>query len=168
MRTACAFIALFASLALGWTEAGAQGKEIAMVNAVLGHRAFVVGDTTPVDACSVYEALGRPASFPRGIQPSLLRFLDRTTDPCAADSTRAASRWPRRFVRIESISARSGADATVRVVVTRHEYRYRETYTLRVRGSAADVAEVRTWGIVQSLPIPPGRRLPDLAHPAPR
>ena len=153
---------LLLALAMGSTPARAQQtKEAALVNAVLDHRAHWLGDSTRFDACSVYNALGRPANFPAGLDTSLVRLLDRVREPCANDSARVVVRWPRRFVSVESVSS-GGPRVILRVV--KGEYSWRETYTLRTWPNAArrgvSVAEVRTWGLLQSHPVPPGRRNP--------
>ena len=159
-----ALLGLVLLAAMRGTPARAQQtKEAALVNAVLDYRAHWVGDSTVVDACSVYSALGRPANFPAGIDTSLIRLLDRVREPCANDSARAVFRWPRYFVSVDSISiggASGGARVSVRVV--KHEYSYRERYTLRAwpngaGGRGVSVAEVRTWGFTQSLPVRPVR-----------
>lgn len=148
----------------GWsTPARAQQpKDAALVNAVLDYRAHWAGDSTRVDACSAYNALGRPANFPAGIDTSLLRLLDRVREPCAADSARVALRWPRRFVTVESVQ--SGVPRVVLRIV-KGEYSWRETYTLRTWPNGGgrpgvSVTEVRTWGLLQSHPVPPRRRMP--------
>jgi hypothetical protein len=146
-----------------------EPKGLAVVNAVLAHRAHWVGDRTPVDACSVYEALGRPASFPAGIDSALVSLLDRTIQPCTADSTRAAVRWPPRFVRVDTLQVSGSAAPRVVLTIVKGEYRYREQYTLRTWQSAgsvqAGVREVRTYGLLQALPVPRGRRIPTIPPP---
>lgn len=148
----------------GATTAHAQRKEIALLTAVMKYRAFVARDSTPFDACSVYNAVGRPADFPAGFDRIVLPLLDRVVNPCGGDSLRAAVRWPPRFVRVESVTAApaSGQPAVV-LAVRKYEYSYREAFRVRSVGSSTEVAEVRTYGILQSLPVPPGRRLPNIS-----
>ena len=163
-----AAILLTALLAVGLLPARGSGQTsgpLALVNAVMRHRAMIVGDSTRFDACSVYTAVGRPADFPAGIDPSVVRLLDRTTTPCAGDPARVSVARPRYFVRVDTVAPGTGAAPRVTLTVTRGEYRYRESYTLRKGdgpGLPPTIQEVRTWGFVQSVPLPPGRRLPNL------
>lgn len=129
-----------------------------MLNAVMKFRAAVIHDSTSFDACTVYNAVGRPVDFPAGFDRIVLPLLDRTAEPCAQDSARAANRWPRRFVRVESVTPGATGGPTVVLLVTKYEYQYREAYLLRPVDSHREVAEVRTYGIVQYHPAPPGRR----------
>lgn len=163
---------------LAAVPAGAQEpKNMAIVNAVLDHRANWIGDSTRVDACSVYEALGRPDDFPAGIRPDLLRLLDRTRDPCADDTTRIAVRRPQRFVRLDTLQAGGGATPYVALTIEKGPYSYRERYTLEAeeRGGTflAWVRDVRTYFLLQEqethvepervIPVlPPRRRKPDV------
>lgn len=135
-----------------------QNAGLASINAVLHHRADLVGDTTPFDACSTYRALGRPTSFPAGIDPRLTRLLDRVADdPCAGDSSRVMSRWPPRFVQIDSV-----VPGRVMLTVRKGDYSYREAYTLRTEQNgervSAAVEEVRVYGFVHAHLVPPSRR----------
>ncbi|HET7230752.1 MAG TPA: hypothetical protein VFJ16_12160 [Longimicrobium sp.] len=136
-----------------------QPLKVAEINAVMSHRAYLIGDTTRFDACSVFRALGSPATFPAGVDSVLTLLLDRTVEPCAGgDSTRVAVRWPPRFVRVDSIS-------TGRAVLTvrKGDYSYREAYVLRAQKYgdrvSATVQEVRTYGFLHARLVPPGRRL---------
>ncbi|HEX6749269.1 MAG TPA: hypothetical protein VF092_18370 [Longimicrobium sp.] len=159
----CALAIGVATIA-GANAAGAQRKEIAYLNAVMQFRAFVVRDTTRFDACSVYNAVGRPADFPAGFDRSVLPLLDRTVNPCGADSTRVAVRWPPRFVRVERVVVAPEANGPhVVLAVRKYEYSYREAFRVNPVGTRANVSEVRTYGILQSLPIPPNRRVPNLS-----
>ena len=165
-------------LGLAAVPAGAQqSKNVAIVNAVLGHRAHWIGDSTRVDACSVYEALGRPLDFPAGINPDLVPLLDRTRDPCAGDSTRVAVRRPGRFVRFSRVQANGNAAPYVELQITKSPYSYQERYTLHTWESGGSILvrvdEVRTYFLLQEqethvypqrvIPIaPPQRRKPDV------
>jgi hypothetical protein len=152
------------TMLLGATNASAQRKEIALLNAVMKYRAFIVHDSTPFDACSVYNAVGRPTDFPAGFDRTVLPLLDRVENPCGADSARVAVRWPPLFVRVESVTAApSGGQPSVVLAVRKYEYTYREGFRVRAVGATTEVVEVRTYGILQSLPVPPGRRLPNLS-----
>jgi hypothetical protein len=168
LRIPASMIAGLMMLGLAAVPAGAQqAKNVAIVNAVLDHRAHWVGDSTRVDACSVYEALGRPANFPAGINPNLIPLLDRTRDPCAADSARVTVRWPPRFVRMDTLQANGSAGPYVALTIVKGEYRYREHYTLRTWQSGgtigAGVREVRTYGLLQAHLVPPRRRMPNVS-----
>lgn len=131
------------------------------MSAVLDFRVHWMGDSTCVDGCSVYNALGRPANFPAGLYTSLVRLLDRVREPCANDPARVAARWPRNFISVESVSGRI---PRVDLRIVKGEYSFRETYSLRTWPNAerpgASVSEVRTWGLLQSHPVPPGRGMP--------
>ena len=168
LRTPAAVIAWLLMLGLVTPPAGAQqSKNLAIVNAVLDHRAHWVGDSTHVDACSVYEALGRPANFPAGINSNLIPLLDRTRDPCAADSARVAVRWPPRYVRMDTLQATGSAGPYVALTIVKGEYRYRERYTIRTWQSGgtveAGVREVRTYGLLRAHLVPPQRRMPQVS-----
>src|SRR4051812_24315717 len=106
---------------LGAAPATAQSGEVRALNAVLRHRAYLLGDSTRFDACSVYNALGRPANFPSGIDPTLVRLLDRTSDPCRRDSSSVAVHWPPYLVRVDSL-----APARAVLTVVKGEYSFRE------------------------------------------
>ena len=129
---------------------------VAAMNAVMDYRARWVGDSTVFDGCSVYAALGRPAAFPAGINPQLVRLLDRTRDPCAADPGRALSRYPRHVVRVDSLAV---MDSTVRVDLTvqKGERKYRERYLVGALSTGGWVREMRTWGVVREYPVRPRR-----------
>jgi hypothetical protein len=131
---------------------------LASINAVLHHRADLVGDTTPFDACSVHRALGRPTDFPAGIDARLARLLDRVAnDPCTGDPSRVTSRWPPRFVQIDSV-----VPGRVVLTVRKGDYSFREAYTLRAEKNgervSAAVEEVRVYGFVHAHLVPPSRR----------
>lgn len=124
-------------------------NETRVLNAVMRHRAYVTGDSTRFDACSVYNALGRPTNFPAGIDPGLAPLLDRTKDPCTRKSSSVTVRCPPYMVRVDSLMT---GRAVLRIV--KGEYSFREAYTLRHE----EVREVRTFGITQSYLVPPRRR----------
>jgi hypothetical protein len=163
-RRWAAALLMTGALGLSATPGHAQRKEIAVLNAVIKYRAFIVRDSTPFDACSVYNAVGRPADFPAGFDRIVLPLLDRVVNPCGADSSRVAVRWPPRFVRVESVSVAPGSDQPgVVLAIRKYEYTYHEAFRVRSVGTSTEVSEVRTYGILQSLPVPPSRRLPNLS-----
>jgi hypothetical protein len=155
--------AVLLALAAFAVEARAQSAspELAAVNTVLDWRLNWSGDVTPFNACAIYEAAGRPENFPVGIQPGLIRGLDRTSEPCSGRDPAQSGAW-RREVLVDSIVV-NGASATVYVTVSKGEMSYHECYLLvnpspRVWG----LAEVRSWGALREYPArppaPPGSR----------
>lgn len=128
--------------------------ELAAVNTVLDWRLNWLGDATPFNACAVYEAAGRPANFPAGIQPGLVRGLDRTSDPCAG-RVPAQPGALRREVVVDSIVV-NGQSATVYVTVSKGEMSYHECYSL-VNPSPQlwGLAEVRSSGALREYPARP-------------
>jgi hypothetical protein len=163
-RVTCT-LGAFVGCLLASTRLPAQERVyVAEINAVMFHRAHLLGDTTRFDACSVFEKVGSPATFPAGIDPVLTPVLDRTVEPCAGgDSTRVMVRWPPRFVRVDSVSA-----GRVVLTVRKGDYSYREAYLLRPQQNgervSATILEVRTYGFVHGRLVPP-RRPPS---PSPR
>lgn len=156
---ASASLALLFSVA-AYGQQGNASATTAAINAVIAFRTEWLGDATRFDGCSVYTALGRPADFPAGIGESVRPALDRTTQPCASDSTRVVSSWPLNFVQVDSISLRGDSTARVFLSVRKQtENVHFETY--EVKGLAGPTAYVHTmtvWGIMRDYRVPPGRR----------
>jgi hypothetical protein len=147
LRRAAALSALALSLAA--TLAAAQrgtAPRVAAINTVLQYRRDWGGDSSRVDACSVFMALGRPDAFPAGIDPELVHLLDRPHDPCAADAERSAARSAHRVVVVDSLVV---MDSVVRVNLTvqRGENIHRERYLIHALSTGGWVKEMTTWGV---------------------
>jgi hypothetical protein len=100
---------------------------LSLIGDVMMLRAGALGDTLSYDACSVFEAAGRPADFPAGLLPGVVPLLDRAgPDPCSAESPQAGARFPR-VVRVDSVRI-ARASAAVHLSVMRGEWRYREIF----------------------------------------
>lgn len=143
--------AVCSALALAGTAslAGAQRTtvpETTAINAVLAYRWAWLGDSTRVDACSVFTALGRPDAFPAGIDPQLARLLDRVVEPCAPDSARAQARADHRRVVVDSL-VRMDSVVRVNLTVERGEHIHRERYLIHALGTGGWVKEMTTWGV---------------------
>jgi hypothetical protein len=140
----------------------AGGAASVAIQTVLDFRANWVGDSTAVDACSVYKVLGSPPDFPSRLQPSVRSLLDRTSGVCAEGGVSAQQ--PLNYVRVDSIAFDGDSAALVYVEVRKqNEQRYFETYNLG--GLDRDlplgwVREVRTWGVGRLYPVRPGRGQP--------
>jgi hypothetical protein len=132
-----------------------EASAVSAVDAVIGYRRGFMGDTLRIDACSLFEAVGRPADFPAGISPGNLPALDRgDARPCKG-SRAPGLRLPYR-VYVDSLTV-SDSVARVYLTVARGEASYRETFTLpRVRDGWG-VREARIWGGMRIVPPPPGR-----------
>jgi hypothetical protein len=148
-------LALF-GLATITADAACQSvhPELAAVNTVLDFRLNWIGDATPLNACSVYTATGRPADFPAGILPPLARGLDRIEAPCDGRAPGVPGAWTPE-VLVDSIAVH-GETATVFLTIHKGELTYREEYSL-VNPSANrwGMKEVRTWGAVREYPSRP-------------
>lgn len=131
----------------------AASPELAAVNTVLDWRLNWLGDNTSFNACTIYEAVGRPANFPAGVLPGLIRGLDRTSAPCEGRAQAAGA--SQREVTVDSVTLR-GDSATVFVTVRKGEIRYYEAYML-VHPSPQRWAlqEVRSWGALREYPVRP-------------
>ena len=129
----------------------AAAPELTAVNAVMDWRLNWIGDNTPFNACTVYEAARRPANFPAGVLPGLIRGLDRTSAPCEGRAQAAGAL--QQEVAIDSVTLR-GDLATVFVTVRKGEIRYHEVYSL-VHPSPQrwSVQEVRSWGALREYPV---------------
>jgi hypothetical protein len=150
-------LALVGLAAVVASEAGAQQRGetlIAATNEVIGFRVNWMGDATPFNACSIYQAAKRPADFPEGISPPLRRALDRTEQPCDNRSPGVPGAW------IPAVTADSviisGDTAAVFVTVRKGEIAYHEEYTL-VSGRTGrwSTREVRVWGAMREYPLRP-------------
>lgn len=161
------------ALALGVTQAHAQqqgGDAVARaLNTVMNFRLYWMGDSTRVDACSVYQALGSPEDFPVRVGSSVRPLLDRTTEPCVAgDSSRVTVRWPLNYVRVDSVSVSGDSTARVHLTVRKQsEQRHFETYDVvdiaRDR-PLAWIREVRIWGIAREYLVRPGSKVRPPGH----
>lgn len=159
-RRACCVLVV----ALTPLSAGAQqrpGPVVVALNTVVDFRANWVGDSTRLDACSVERALGSAVDFhAAGMLPEAQALLDRVSDPCAEDSSRAPVRRPMNSVRVDSIVVSGDSVARVHVTVRKQsEQRYFETYDVGGLNRGAPVGwirEVRVWGIMREYPVRPG------------
>jgi hypothetical protein len=148
------FAGLFTPVALG---AQTSATTLRAVNRVLEYRAFWVGDSTRVDACSLFQSLGQPTGFPAGINPQVAFLLDRASEPCADDPQRAARSWPRAVVRVDSVTAGDSV-VRVRLTVMKGENVYREAYSVGALDRGGWIREVTVTGLMREYLIPPGRR----------
>lgn len=149
------------------TSASAQSTldsaKIAAVNTVIDYRVTWMEDSTPFDACSVYEGMGKPANFPSVLARPARRVVATGAEPCAGASGAAVQR-PSRVVRVDSV-ALGDTLGTVRVTVNKGEKRIIETYTLRrfSNRSGWGVRAVTLTGALRVYASPP----PPVAAPAP-
>jgi hypothetical protein len=150
------------------TSASAQSTsgsaKIAAVNTVIDYRVTWMEDSTPFDACSVYEGMGKPANFSSVLARLARRVVALGAEPCAGASGAAVQR-PSRVVRVDSV-ALGDTLGTVRVTVSKGEKRIIETYTLRrlPNRSRWGVREVTLSGALRVY----ARPSPSVAAPAPR
>lgn len=152
-RTRLALVGLAAVVA---AEAAAQSSEtrIAAANEVIGFRVNWMGDATPFDACSIYQAAERPAGFPEGISPPLRRALDRTENPCETRSPGVPGAWTP-HVSVDSMVI-SGDTAAVFVTVRKGEISYYEDYSLvSTLPGQWSTCEVRVRGAMREYPVRP-------------
>lgn len=148
-------LALFGLAAVLTFDAAEIGEtRMAVANEVIGFRVNWMGDATPFDACSIYQAAGRPAEFPEGISPPLRRALDRTERPCEGRSPETPGAWTPR-VAVESMII-SRDTAAVFVTVRKGEISYYEEYSLSSgRPGQWSTRGVRIWGALREYPIRP-------------
>lgn len=148
-----AFAALVIPATGGFCQA--VNPKIEAVNTVLDFRLNWVGDPTKFSACSVFDAVGRPADFPRGVLPPLLRGFDSTTPNCTARHPEASSA-SRPRVAVDSVTLQDNS-ATAYVTVHKGEQVYREDYYLinRTPGVRWGLREVRVWGATRVYPSHP-------------
>jgi hypothetical protein len=123
----------------GPSAAPRAADALSLIGDVMMLRVSAMGDTLPYDACSVFEAVGRPADFPAGLLPGVVPLLDRAgPDPCSAESPRVGARFPR-VVRVDSVRI-GRTSAAVHLAVMRGEWRYRETFLFN------PLPDGRGWG----------------------
>ena len=146
----------FLGIVMSAVDAACQSVsgELAAVNTVLDFRLNWVGDATKFNACSVYNATGRPADFPARILPPLARGLDHTSVPCEGRAPGVPGAWTPE-VLVDSIAVH-GESATVLLTIRKGEISYREEYSL-VNPSASrwGMNEVRTFGALREYPARP-------------
>lgn len=149
-------VALSALHSAAWSQPAGDPLLMRAVSSIMDYRLNWLGDSTPFRACAIYEATGRPASFPEGLAPGVLRGLDRVTDLCA-DPERTTPLQNQRFVRVDSITVR-GDTAYGFVTVRKGEQRYLEEYTMpRVSPDRWGLAEVRATRFYREYPVRPGQ-----------
>jgi hypothetical protein len=141
-------------------ESAAQdgGTRIAAANATIAFRVNWMGDATPFNACSIYQAANRPANFPEGISPPLQRVLDqRGATPCECLSSGVPGAWTPQVV-VDSVVI-AGDSAAVFVTVRKGEISYFERYTLvAIESGGWSAREVRIWGAMREYAVrTPGR-----------
>jgi hypothetical protein len=150
------------------TSASAQGTpdsaKIAAVNTVIDYRVIWMEDSTPFDACSVYEGMGKPANFSSVLARPARRVVALDSEPCGG-APGAAVRRPSRVVRVDSV-ALGDTLGTVRVTVNKGEKRIIETYSLRrfPNRSGWGVRAVTLTGALRVYASP----LPPVTAPAPQ
>jgi hypothetical protein len=143
-----------ATMALSVATANAQGAAstaAAALNRVISYRHSWLGDTTRVDACGAFEALGRPSAFPAGLPDPQNRLLDTDVQGCVEGRLSPAAQAAGRFAYVDSIST-TDSTATVILIVRRGEYTHRETYALAggAGRSGLGITNVTLWGATQS------------------
>lgn len=157
-----AFLASLLALSPVSADAQQQRLSLALValNTVMDFRVHWVGDSTRVDACSAYRALGNADDFAAGFLPSVLPLLDRTSEPCAEDPSRVSNQRPLTYVRVDSVVVNGDSTARVHLTVRKQtEQRYFETYEVGGlnRGPPLGwVREVRVWGVTRDYLVRPG------------
>ncbi|MDB4952219.1 MAG: TonB-dependent receptor [Gemmatimonadetes bacterium] len=138
------------------TQTGAATAAAAVLSEAMAYRSVWMGDSTRFDACSVFNALGRPAGFPEGISPNVRGLLDRASDPCPPAATfRAAAD---REVRVDDVAV-SDTTATLRATVRIGDKFHHERYGLQRSASGWHVREVAVSGAMSAvvrLPAHPG------------
>jgi hypothetical protein len=121
---------------------GAMGA----LEAVVAWRVNWVRDTTAFDACSLYDAAGRPATFPAGIAPRFEHLIQGAATNCgsAAGQVRPTPSASLHLVVIDSMRL-GEAQGRVWATIHRGDAVHREDYVL-ARGRQWSVTEMRTWG----------------------
>lgn len=119
-------------------RAGQAPRNASILHAVLRFRLTWMGDTTRVDGCRVYIALGRPEGFPRQVEADLRTRLDGPDATCGAPVARPDP-W-RHIVLVDSLVAQDST-AFAFLTIRKGEYRYQETYRLRPIGAPGE------WGV---------------------
>lgn len=133
----------------------AVNSKLDAVNTVLDFRINWVGDFTKFDACSIFEAVGKPADFPRGVLSPFLRALDSAAPDCGNPRSEESPASGSRVV-VDSIAIHAES-ATTYITVHKGEQVYREDYHLvnRTPGAPWGLREVRTWGATRAYPSQP-------------
>lgn len=148
-------LALAGVTAFAAVLAGQTGNvKLAAVNEVVAFRVNWMTDSTPFNACSIYEAADRPADFPAGISEPLRQVLDCGAAPCESRSGGVPGAWNPEVV-VDSVVVR-GEAAAVFVTVRKGEISYFEQYSL-VSGAGGrwSTQEVRIWGAMREYPARP-------------
>lgn len=154
-----AFLGLATAFSAGdaASQLTANARRVAAVNAVVDYRVVWMQDTTAFDACTVFVAMGRPASFPAVLTPQARRVVASVTgDPCSEGKALAGQRRSR-IVRVDSV-ALGDTVGTVVLTVRKGENRVLETYRLRPRSSGSEwgVRDVTLWGALRVYERPSG------------
>jgi hypothetical protein len=144
----CGMITISAAAAQAQSAAPTAATAL---NRVISYRHSWLGDTTRVDACGAFEALGRPSAFPAGLTDPQHRLLDTDVEGCMQGRLSPAAQAAGRFVYVDSIST-TDSTATVILIVRRGEYTHRETYALAGVASRGElgITNVMLWGATQS------------------
>jgi len=159
MRQAVAgiLLAVAATLATAPSPARAQADgAVGALEAVVAWRVGWVRDTTAFDACSLYDAAGRPAAFPTGIAPRFQRFIEGRASACGSAAGQARP-TPSASLRIVVVDSMHLGDGQGRAYATIHhgDAVHREEYTL-VHRRRWMVTEMRMWGAETVSYIRPG------------
>jgi len=146
----CALTATLVGL-MWSTDADAQtslaSDPVAVLNAVMRYRMFWLGDSTKFDTCAAFEAVGKPAGFPKGIDKFFLSLLDADVSECSRPARERARVSGARVV--VDVVAAMPAIGELRLSVRRGEYGHTEKYSL-VRNPLVprgfDVERISIWG----------------------
>lgn len=111
-------------------------------------RHYWMRDSTPFDACSIYEVPNRPADFPNGIESPQRDLLDWATDPCTPVETPSSSMgWPQR-ITLQALTITEWV-AYAHLNVQHGENIHQEDYTLVLSSAPGHwkVQDVHVWGM---------------------
>jgi hypothetical protein len=121
---------------------GAMGA----LEAVMVWRVNWVRDTTAFDACSLYDAAGRPATFPAGIAPRFEHLVEGSASGCGSAAGQVRPTPSANLLLVVIDSMRLGeTQGRVWATIHRGDAVHREDYTL-ARRRQWGVTEMRMWG----------------------
>lgn len=135
-------------------QVGTATPRGAALNAVIGYRLEVIGDSTAFDACSVYHRIEPQEQVASGLLPGFRDWFVASTKPCV-EGVRVDRRRETR-VLVDSLAL---AESTGRVWVTvrRGEQTHREEYWLvnPIRGLVWGVTRVVLSGVTRTYWVRP-------------
>jgi hypothetical protein len=115
-----------------------------------------VRDTTAFDACSLYDAAGRPATFPAGIAPRFEHLIQGSASGCGSAAGQVRPTPSANLLLVVIDSMRLGeAQGRVWATIHRGDAVHREDYVL-ARRRRWGVTEMRMWGAETVSYLRPG------------